>query len=132
MRSQLSKPFYVRQMGTIIKAICNCGFKSEDVFAGGGFSNFRTICLAPALCLNCKTFVVKNYLNKYSRCPVCRKKVTFYNNPILQVSTVDLDKESIFSWHTKEKEEFLLPDTLYLCPKCEQIRLKFVWIGNWD
>ena len=71
-------------MGTIIKAICKCGFESDDIFAGGSMFNFKTNCSAPAICPNCSKFQKGNYLNKESNCFVCKTKLTFYNNPILQ------------------------------------------------
>lgn len=122
-------------MGSIIKAICECGFESGDIFAGGGFLNFQTICSAPAICLNCNRFLIKNYMKKYSKCPVCWKKVTFYNDPSVQIQINESYKKSdnVFSWHVNdEKGEFRLPNTRYLCPKCGKMTLKFEKVGNWD
>ena len=64
-------------MGSILKAKCECGFKTK--FPGGaGKVDFNEKCNFPAICENCKEFVVINYLAKYHRCPKCRKKVKFY------------------------------------------------------
>ena len=38
----------------------------------------------PAFCSSCKDLVVVNYLSNRPRCPRCRKKVTFYNEPSLR------------------------------------------------
>ena len=62
-------------MGDIIKAICECGFESEDIFAGhgGGFPFFQKICMVPAICLDCRKLLVKDYLKKHAKCPDCGK-----------------------------------------------------------
>ena len=125
----------VTTMGNIIKAVCECGFESGDIFAGGGFLNFQTIFSAPTICLNCNRFLVKNYMKKYSKCPICRKKVTFYNDPSVQIQINESYKKSydVFSCYVSdEKGEFRLPDTRYLCPKCGKMTLKFVSFGCWD
>ena len=49
-------------MGGIIKAICECGFET-DFAAGSSASNYKTVCNAPALCLKCRQFTVKNYFS---------------------------------------------------------------------
>ena len=121
-------------MGTIIKAICKCGFESKDILAGGGFSNFQTTCMAPAICLNCRKFLVKNYKEKDENCPTCGKKVVFYNDPSLQIRIKEPTKARvIFSWRISDDgKDFRLPDTLYLCPECGEMTLTFVEGGFWD
>jgi len=124
----------VDTMGSIIKAICKCGFESEDIFAGGGFRNFQTTCTAPAICLNCQRFLIKNYMKKHGKCPDCGKEVTFYNDPSVQTQMNESEKpRDIFSWHiSDERGDFQLPNTRYLCPKCGKMTLIFILIGNWD
>jgi len=122
-------------MGSILKAQCKCGFELEDIFAGGGMLNFHEICDAPAICLNCNIFLIKNYMKKYSKCPRCQKKVAFYNDLQVQkkVSESYETYNDIFSWNVNdEKGEFRLPDTQYYCPECNEMTLKFVCIGSWD
>lgn len=121
-------------MGSIIKAVCKCGFESGDIFAGGGFQNFQTTCMAPAICLNCRKLLIKNYTKEHEKCPDCGREVTFYNDPQVQTQTNESKKtRDIFSWHTNdEREDFQLPDTQYLCPKCGKMTLTFILIGNWD
>jgi ribosomal protein L37AE/L43A len=114
-------------MGSIIKASCECGFESEDLFIGVGFLDVNhDRYLAPAVCLNCHKIFVKNYKKKYPRCSSCRKKVVFYNDPKLQA-------ESKNPMQSDERDEgFSLPDTTYLCPQCEKKTMRFVDIGCWD
>jgi DNA-directed RNA polymerase subunit M/transcription elongation factor TFIIS len=121
-------------MGSIIKAICKCGFDSGAILAGGNSHNFRRTCIAPAICLNCQRFLIKNYMKKHETCPNCGKVVTFYDNPLVQTKMSKTKKSmNIFSWHiSDEREDFQLPNVRYLCPKCEKMTLKFVLVGYWD
>jgi len=120
-------------MGSMINAICDCGFQSGTIMVGGGMLNFDTVCYAPAICLRFNIFLVKNYLKKYSKCPKCRKKVVFYNNPIVQEKLKRNENRynDIFSWRL-EKSEFQLLDLNYLCPECGKMSLRFVREGHWD
>jgi DNA-directed RNA polymerase subunit M/transcription elongation factor TFIIS len=124
-------------MGSIIKAVCGCGFESENIFAGGGFMNFMTNLTAPALCQKCQSFLVSNYLDKGSKCSKCGGTLLFYNDPSLQiVNANDASSEheqDVFSWrHPDKGREFRLIDTLYLCPKCKEMKMKFIGVGCWD
>ena len=82
---QQCKQYFIRHliiwkvitMGIIIKAICKCGFESEDIFAGGGFLNFQTNCSAPAICLNCRRFLIKNYMKKTRNVQYVERKFLF-------------------------------------------------------
>ena len=73
-------------------------------------------------------------MEKHEKCPDCGKEVTFYNNPSVQAQVFESKRtEDIFSWHmSDEKEDFRLPDTRYLFPKCGKMTLIFVPTGNWD
>jgi len=73
-------------------------------------------------------------MKKQEKCPDCGKEVTFYNDPSLQAQMNKSKKpEDIFSWHLSDgREDFQLPNTQYLCPKCGKITLNFILIGNWD
>ena len=76
-------------MGSMIQAKCECGFDSGTIVAGGGFMNFRSMGMEPALCQHCKRLVMRDYKTKSSRCPECHKKVTFYNDPKLQIQRLE-------------------------------------------
>jgi len=122
-------------MGSMLKGSCECGFESEIISAGGGMSNFQEYCGAPAICLNCKEFLVLNYMNNCSKCPSCGYEITFYNDPSTQIPLKESynDLEDIFKWHvSKEKGDFWLLKTSYLCPKCGKMTLTFELVGLWD
>jgi Zn finger protein HypA/HybF involved in hydrogenase expression len=121
-------------MGEIIEARCSCGFQPGAIFAGGGFSNFETVCAAPAICLHCTEFLVENYKAEFSRCPKCHRNVTFYNDPKVQATDEEpANDQPVFEWFAgDDKGAFLLPDTRYLCPKCGNITLRFYDVGSWD
>ncbi len=111
-------------MGGIIKAICECGFKT-DFIAGSTSTNYNEVCNAPALCLNCRNFLVKNYLSDYKICPVCNNSITFYNDPCLQKK----NKSNNSYINNFIKTDFILPDTECLCPECSNTKMRFVRIS---
>ena len=115
-------------MGSMIQAKCECGFDSGTIVAGGGFMNFRSMGMEPALCQHCKRLVMRDYKTKSSRCPECHKKVTFYNDLKLQrPNEKQRRKSNVYEW-----EEFVLPDGEYLCPKCGRMAMRFKVVGHWD
>jgi len=123
-------------MGTIIQAKCECGFKSKEIYAGGGFKNSEDVLSAPALCTNCYTFTVRNYFSRYNYCSKCKSKVTFYNSDKLwKDKNVSQDEfDSIFWWNIDflNNKAFILPNTLYLCPECKKFKMKFYFCGFYD
>ncbi len=122
-------------MGTIIRGRCQCGFDTKDVFAGGGFVNFMDTCNAPAVCLDCGEFLVRNYINRNNvRCPGCNKLVTFYDDPsVFEHWQEAKEHDYLFTWRIADKDEFFkLPDARFLCPKCKKMTLIFEDRGKWD
>lgn len=119
-------------MGTIIIARCPCGFYSGDFHVGSSMTNSVESFYAPALCEKCRKFLVENYLQKHTRCPECRSRMTFYNEPRLRDPSRG-SGATVLSWHVGgEKEAFDLPDTGYLCPDCGEMRMKFLEPARWD
>lgn len=96
--------------------------------------NFMTVCDAPAICRNCRLFLVRNWLKPSARCPRCRRQVTFYSDPSVQepVSPPGDEADCILSWNTEGKGTFRLPRTRYLCPSCGKLTLEFEEVGDWD
>ena len=102
-------------MGSILKAECKCGFISTFI-AGGGKLNFTDTCYAPAVCVDCGEFFIRNYFFKFIKCPKCHKKAFFYDHPSLQSN--ESTKNNIFSLHLNDEKDFVLFDKDYLCPEC--------------
>jgi len=119
-------------MGSILVAECECGFKSEEMFAGGGMLNFYEVCNAPAICKECGIIFTRNFMStkKNIRCPNCKKKALYYNDPILHGDKQG--EEVVFSWNLPADESFILPHTTYCCPQCRQMNLRFFDVGCWD
>ena len=117
-------------MGVILQGQCECGFETENLFIGGGMLDFTSKCYIPAVCLNCNIFLVKNYNKKFSKCPKCRKKVVFYNDPQLQ--NKPKHGSPLFEWNISEDDPFILLDTEYYCPKCKKKQMRFIDMGCWD
>lgn len=117
-------------MGSVLIAKCSCGFESGDLYLGGGFENFSEVCDVPCLCRNCNSLVVKNYLEKYSRCNNCNQLLLYYDNPVLRKS--NKTKGIVFDWDNNSKGQFILTNSKYYCPKCKKFKMKFIWTGDWD
>ena len=123
-------------MGSIIQAECECGFKSKKIYAGGGFKDSEDVLLAPALCTNCCTFTVRNYFSRYNYCSKCKSRVTFYNSDKLwkEKDAPQDEFDSVFWWNIEQRNNaaFILPDILYLCPKCREFKMSFFSCGLYD
>lgn len=120
-------------MGLILRAVCQCGFEEPSIMIGGGMSNFHEYCGAPALCNSCGSFSNLNYLTKRPRCPVCQSTVKFYDSPSLQLHGGQKAQGTIASWNMNEaNKRFILPDTLYFCPTCKEMTMKFEEVGLFD
>ena len=123
----------IASAGTILKASCPCGYRLNNIYAGGGFANFRTVCAVPAHCATCKTMEIVNWLDDAPKCGTCRERPVFYNDPSLQEKLPAGSKPKIvFSWNTDKKGEFVLPDINYRCPRCGRLTLRFTMTGMWD
>jgi len=87
-------------MGTTIKAICECGFETRDMYLGGGMSNHTTMCSFSNYCKSCKSFFLANMFNDKIICPECKSEETVpYNDPRL---VKELSKTS-FEWNSNTK-----------------------------
>jgi hypothetical protein len=105
-------------MGSVLKAICKCGFEKEFLF-GGGMMDFNTVCNVPALNKETGEFVVENYLSKSSS-----EDLSFYNQP--NMYSGDLGDE-YHQW-----SGVLLKQTGNLCPNCKSFTMNFELIACYD
>ena len=119
---------YTDTMGALIKATCCCGFETE--FTGGsGRHTYDTKCAAPALCRQCHTFHVANYLAPAPVCSACGTTLTFYNASQLQErSSAGVNPET---GTEDEKPPFVLPSGGCLCPHCKKTTMTFEHVGCW-
>jgi hypothetical protein len=119
--------------GTILKASCPCGYHLDNILAGGGKSNFKIVCSAPAYCAASKTLEILNWLDDAPKCAAAQAKPVFYNDFSLQEKIpAGANPPVVFSWNTDKKGTFLLPDINYLCPLCGKMTLRFAQTGFWD
>ena len=119
-------------MGSSVRAKCECGFQ-EDFLIGGGMATFKTHCLFPCLCRNCKTIVSSNLLQKPPICPDCESKsITPYDHSELCERK---GTKVVAYWRlgTTRDKRVILTDGAYYCPSCDSYRLNFEDSGLcWD
>lgn len=112
-------------MATVIQGKCICGYDSLAISLGAELGTGMRSFLAPAYCSHCQKLLTKNYLERYSSCSFCGKRVVFYNEE--ELSTVQPSKENVlFADTAGEKGQFILRDREYLCPDCGCMNLRFV------
>jgi Zn finger protein HypA/HybF involved in hydrogenase expression len=111
-------------MGASIIAFCECGYQASFLI-GGGMMNFMTVCNFPALCNSCQEIVQVNLLSERKLCPKCKdSQVIPYDDKKL---VGKLGKNEIVSWNMEEQlgRVLRLTDGIYLCPSCEEYKLRF-------
>jgi predicted Zn-ribbon and HTH transcriptional regulator len=113
-------------MGSIIKAICPCGLESEEIMQGIGFNYLeRSIQMEPAFCDACGIVIGRDIQKLYSKCPKCRKKMTFY-----KPETEEEDDEAI--GYSFASDNYLQQREKWHCPRCKRETLRFEFMGCWD
>ena len=117
-------------MGTMIVATCDCGFKTDTMYLGGGMCNHTTMSNFPNYCKNCKSLFEANMYDDTIICTNCRSaNIVRYDNPYV-VKNLD---ELIFDWRAPGgKNTLKLSKKNSLCPQCNQFSLKFESVGVWD
>lgn len=118
-------------MGTIVRAVCECGY-AREMLCGGGMANFESVCLFPVYCRTCGLLEAANLFDAPLRCPKCgTDHVIAYDHHEL---VGQKGKEEVFSWNVKERigRNPRLSDGHYLCPACQRMQLRFQESGYWD
>jgi len=113
-------------MGTMVKAVCGCGYSSEVMALGGGRSNHLTSCGFPCCCKACKSLFKANMYDPDVSCPHCyTSSVVPYDDPSLALTGGVVDE--IFSWNTSDRlgRELKIHDGKYFCPSCDNFFLMF-------
>ena len=116
-------------MGNMVKPICKCEHEFEDLFMGTGMRLLgeKNRDYVPSPCFHCKTVVETNLYNKRYQCPKCKRKV----EPYVELKKVEVE-EYFKSFGLNHEYEYELEDKKYKCPNCNEVELKFEWVGMWD
>lgn len=111
-------------MGLRVIATCKCGYCAvADV--GYGMLNPLTLCFFPCMCERCKNVVQVNILDVQPECPLCKSKnVTPYNDPKLSDGAGE-EMVVLVNIPYMKCSNFVLTDGNYLCPKCQNVMLRF-------
>ena len=110
-------------------AICDCGF-FEGFVHGCSRASFKTLCLFPAYCDDCRSLRLINMLE--DPVPTCRScngsRVTSYDSDRLRGQP---GREVIIRENAAGRSDmrFELTDGSYFCPKCSQFNLTFERTG---
>lgn len=92
-------------MGTIIEALCECGY-NKRMFLGGGFRDFTERNAFPYLCNECSDIVVLNAMDSNPCCDQCQgTSVTSYSDP-----SIFLDQplsRAVHKWENYPSSEIL-------------------------
>jgi len=106
-------------MGSIINAVCKCGYQVHDCFVGVGMDYTQSLKNPePAICFHCSSLQIVNYNSQRPRCSTCKKEIHFY-----------LDDSAL---STSPSGEAICCSSTYLCPKCGKMDMEFNVVGVWD
>lgn len=105
-------------MGTILKAICNCGYENDKIYFGAAMDD-EGKCYVPALKNGSSEIEMKNIRLKknYSDYVFYTEKLLFENTNI---------SEKFNAW------EYMIHKENNFCPKCKNYDLIFNYIGEFD
>lgn len=115
--------------GILAEASCPCGYHLERLPLFGGFANFRTVCLFPALCRDKGSLVLINLLDPGTRPASCP------TGPLASLAdpaVAPVDGESVAEWRLADNRVIRLLGGGYPCPRCGQMTLHFRQTGFWD
>lgn len=105
-------------MGSILKAVCSCGFIADDIMQGIGFDySSGKLQLEPAYCDECGILAARE-VNSGAQCEQCNRAMKFYSQPNEEASVGLIISTP--------------PEGLQHCPRCKQNNLQFTSIGLWD
>ena len=115
------------QIGAILIAQCDCGFRSEELYTGFGFDSFEDIDIQPAACLNCGILLEVDVNQGKAECPICGKEMRMYDDPWMQEGgEMRVDENDLSSIIAAQER------IRYLCPRCKRMSMRFIEVGFWD
>ena len=118
-------------MGSIVIGNCECGYKTEELFLGGGMMNYLEVCKFPHYCQECHTFFIGNIYDKNLVCENCQSEnIIAYDDK----RACTFMENEVFNDYAKDTigRDLKLSATNNLCPQCKNYSLNFKPIGNWD
>ena len=105
-------------MGTLLKAVCKCGFKEVKISFGAGMEDVGK-CFVPALKNGSSIIEMKNIRNKPNHIDY-----VFYTDSVLFDTNEFNEHYNAWEFRLKKENNF--------CPKCKQYNMKFVFVGVYD
>jgi len=119
----------MHRMGTMLNAVCSCGYKKESVSFGAGQASFKDLCLAPACCPQCHSVVSVDFYSWDRACRECGSPVTLY--PEVR-GDKDYEYGAGETWRVGPRQILYLPHDGNRCPKCDADELTFAPFGFFD
>lgn len=106
-------------MGSIIRANCDCGYETKDLFFGAGMADFETVCNVPSLKNGSSEIEMKNYKKRH-----LVPEYIFYTDSLLTETTNSSETINFFEIRIHKEKN--------LCPKCKNYSLSFEDAGCFD
>lgn len=107
-------------MGYLLRAVCQCGYQSNELAEGAGFASMRTgLVFTMAYCDDCESVQSAAVADEPPACETCHKQLAYYEDGLNKLSPPHKSGKTVEaqSWH---------------CPVCKSNSLHFEWIGLWD
>lgn len=102
-------------MGHLLKTVCQCGYESNELPIGAGFSSLETgLVYTVAYCDHCENVQSVALEDEPPACEACHQQLALYEDGIGKLSPGYKRNKG---WH---------------CPICKTDSLHFEWIGLWD
>lgn len=107
-------------MGDLLKAVCQCGYESDLLNIGVGFSFPETgHVFTVAYCNQCKNVQSVDDAGEPPLCETCNQQLTYYEVEFRKLRP------------GCEPYEAIVGERWY-CPVCKTHSLHFEWSGLWD
>lgn len=121
-------------MGDIFQAECPCGFKSRELYVGGGMKD-STLDGVPVACPQCHVVWVEDVKSGKRTCRKC-KSALYYLHEDGNFAPAHLLKwlKVEYPWdvYSTEREVKSMPKVFYRCPNCGKLEMQLVDVGCWD
>jgi len=120
-------------MGDIVRAVCHCGYSSEEMLIGGGRRDYLTNCNFPMFCKACHSLFEANLYDKKIVCSECGSdNVLSYDDKSLYKESEEGLMTYFYMLGVTPNRKLQLSKAKNLCPKCDHFSLFFGWLGLYD